>query len=102
MKPDLPDILQHSHDMGLYTIIITNGTYLPENAEKIAGTVDLTWVSLDYNSKYHMKCEVKKRTLKRQWEIILNSYDFIDNLTNRIQKLEAKSNVWRKVFFGII
>lgn len=55
MRPDIMDILRYAHELGLYTSIITNGTLLSENAKKIANIVDLTWVSLDYDSEYHDK-----------------------------------------------
>jgi MoaA/NifB/PqqE/SkfB family radical SAM enzyme len=45
--------MKHAHDRGFYTSIITNGTLLYNKAEEIAKTVDLTWVSLDYDSDYH-------------------------------------------------
>ncbi len=35
--------------------MITNGTLLKDKAAKIAKIVDLTWVSLDYDSEYHSK-----------------------------------------------
>jgi MoaA/NifB/PqqE/SkfB family radical SAM enzyme len=53
MRPDAIGILEHAHDLGLYTSIITNGVYLRDKAEEIAKVVDLTWVSLDYYSDYH-------------------------------------------------
>jgi MoaA/NifB/PqqE/SkfB family radical SAM enzyme len=53
MRPDVMDVLEHAHSLGLYTSMITNGTYLPDKAEEIAKVVDLTWVSLDYYSEYH-------------------------------------------------
>lgn len=53
MRPDIIDILAHAHELRFYTCLITNGTYLSEYAKKIAEYVDLTWVSLDHNSKYH-------------------------------------------------
>lgn len=53
IRMDALDILKHAHDLGLYTSVITNGTYLPNKAEEIAKAVDLTWVSLDYYSDYH-------------------------------------------------
>ena len=53
MRTDILDILQHAHDLGFYTSLITNGIYLPEKSEKIAKVVDLTWVSLDHYSDYH-------------------------------------------------
>lgn len=53
MRPDILEILQHSHDLGLYTSIITNGIYLSKFAEKISKVVNLTWVSLDHYTDYH-------------------------------------------------
>lgn len=53
LRPDILDILSYSHDLGLYTSIITNGTLLKGKAKEIAKFVDLTWVSLDYDSEYH-------------------------------------------------
>jgi MoaA/NifB/PqqE/SkfB family radical SAM enzyme len=53
MRPDALDILKHAQDLGFYTSLITNGTFLRSKAEEIAKTVDLTWVSLDYDSEYH-------------------------------------------------
>jgi MoaA/NifB/PqqE/SkfB family radical SAM enzyme len=52
-RPDALAIMKHAHDRGFYTSIITNGTFLYNKAEEIAKTVDLTWVSLDYDSDYH-------------------------------------------------
>jgi MoaA/NifB/PqqE/SkfB family radical SAM enzyme len=52
-RPDALAIMKHAHDRGFYTSIITNGTLLYNKAEEIAKTVDLTWVSLDYDSDYH-------------------------------------------------
>ena len=52
-RPDALAIMKHAHDLGFYTSIITNGTFLYSKAEEIAKTVDLTWVSLDYDSDYH-------------------------------------------------
>jgi len=65
MRPDILDILQHAHDLGFYTSIITNGIYLPEKAEKIAKVVDLTWVSLDHDSDYHDEMRGLKGTFER-------------------------------------
>jgi MoaA/NifB/PqqE/SkfB family radical SAM enzyme len=53
IRPDMLDILAHAHELRFYTCLITNGTYLSEYAPKIAKNVDLTWVSLDYDSKRH-------------------------------------------------
>jgi MoaA/NifB/PqqE/SkfB family radical SAM enzyme len=53
IRPDTMEILRHSHDVGLFTCIITNGTYLSRHAKEMAKTVDLTIVSLDYPSDYH-------------------------------------------------
>jgi MoaA/NifB/PqqE/SkfB family radical SAM enzyme len=53
LRPDIVDILSHAHHLGFYTSIITNGTLLKGKAEEIAKVVDLTWVSLDYDSEYH-------------------------------------------------
>jgi MoaA/NifB/PqqE/SkfB family radical SAM enzyme len=53
MRSDILEILGHSHNCGFYTSLITNGTLLSNFADKLAKTVDLTWVSLDYDSKYH-------------------------------------------------
>jgi len=53
IRPDAMDVLEHAHDLGLYTSIITNGTYLSDKAQEIAKVVDFTWVSLDYYSDYH-------------------------------------------------
>jgi len=65
MRTDILDILQHAHDLGFYTSIITNGIYLPEKAEKIAKVVDLTWVSLDHYSDYHDEMRGRKGTFER-------------------------------------
>lgn len=53
IRPDIFDILQHAHDLGLYTILITNGFYLSEEAGRVRKAVDLTLVSLDHFSDYH-------------------------------------------------
>jgi MoaA/NifB/PqqE/SkfB family radical SAM enzyme len=53
MRKDIIEVLRHAHRLGLYTSIITNGTLLEEHAKEIAKNVDLTWVSLDYDSEYH-------------------------------------------------
>jgi MoaA/NifB/PqqE/SkfB family radical SAM enzyme len=52
-RPDVLEIMKHAHDLGFYTSMITNGTLLHNKAKEIAKTVDLTWVSLDYDSNYH-------------------------------------------------
>jgi MoaA/NifB/PqqE/SkfB family radical SAM enzyme len=53
LRPDITEILSHAHKLGFYTSIITNGTLLKDKAKEIAKLVDLTWVSLDYDSEYH-------------------------------------------------
>jgi len=53
MRDDITDILEHAHELGLYTSVITNGTLLSERAKDISKVVDLTWVSLDHFSDYH-------------------------------------------------
>ena len=53
LRPDIVDILTRAHNLQLYTSVITNGTYLSQYADEIAKVTDLTWVSLDYDSKYH-------------------------------------------------
>jgi len=65
MRPDILNIFQHAHDLGFYTSIITNGTYLSQKAEKIAKVVDLTWVSIDHHSDYHDEMRDLKGTFKR-------------------------------------
>jgi MoaA/NifB/PqqE/SkfB family radical SAM enzyme len=52
-RPDALDIFRHARRLGLFTSMITNGTYLPGRAKEVAEAVDLTWISLDYNSDYH-------------------------------------------------
>jgi MoaA/NifB/PqqE/SkfB family radical SAM enzyme len=68
VRPDAMDVLKHAHDLGLYTSIITNGTYLRDKAEEIAKTVDLTWVSLDYYSDYHDEMRGLKGTFSNAIE----------------------------------
>jgi MoaA/NifB/PqqE/SkfB family radical SAM enzyme len=53
MRHDLMDILRHARRLGLYTSLVTNGTFLAEKAKDVARTVDLTLVSLDHFSSYH-------------------------------------------------
>jgi MoaA/NifB/PqqE/SkfB family radical SAM enzyme len=53
MRTDILEILGHAHSLGFYTSVITNGIMLSSYADKIAKIVDLTWVSLDYDSEYH-------------------------------------------------
>ena len=53
MRPDILEILQHARDKKLYTIIITNGVYLPRKAERLAELAELTLVSLDHHTDYH-------------------------------------------------
>ena len=53
LRPDALDTLTYARNCGFYTSLITNGTLLPQNAERIARIADLTWVSLDYASEYH-------------------------------------------------
>lgn len=65
MRRDILDILQHAHDIDLYTSIITNGFYLSDKAEKIAKLVDLTFVSLDHYSDYHDEMRDLKGTFER-------------------------------------
>jgi len=71
IRRDILDILQHAHDIDLYTSIVTNGVYLPEKAEKIAKIVDLTWVSLDHYSNYHDEMRGRKGTFKKAIEGII-------------------------------
>jgi len=71
MRPDILSILHHAHDLGLYTSIITNGTYLSDKVEKIAKLVDLTWVSLDHYSDYHNEMRGLKGTFERAVDGIL-------------------------------
>jgi len=65
MRTDILDVLRCAHDLGFYTSIITNGVYLPEKADEIAKTVDLTWVSLDHYSNYHDELRGLKGTFKK-------------------------------------
>lgn len=53
LRPDILEVLSYAHKLGFYTSIITNGTLLKAKAKEIAKFVDLTWVSLDYDSPYH-------------------------------------------------
>jgi MoaA/NifB/PqqE/SkfB family radical SAM enzyme len=53
MRADIIAILEHAHELGLYTSIITNGIFLSERAKDLSKVVDLTWVSLDHFSDYH-------------------------------------------------
>jgi MoaA/NifB/PqqE/SkfB family radical SAM enzyme len=53
MRADIAGILGHAHKLGLYTSLITNGTFLSERAKDLSKVVDLTWVSLDHFSDYH-------------------------------------------------
>lgn len=53
LRDDIVSILQYAHDLGFYTSMVTNGSYLPEKAGEIVNLLDLTWVSLDYYSEYH-------------------------------------------------
>jgi len=68
VRPDAVDVLEHAHDLGLYTIVITNGTHLPDKAKEIAKAVDLTWVSLDYYSDYHDELRGSRGTFGRAIE----------------------------------
>jgi pyrroloquinoline quinone biosynthesis protein E len=71
IRPDILEILQHSHDLGFYTSIITNGLCLPEKVEAIAKLVDLTWVSLDHNTGYHDEMRGRKGVFNRALEGIV-------------------------------
>ncbi len=71
IRPDILDILQHAHDLGFYTSMITNGVHLSAKAEEIAKVVDLTWISLDYHSDYHDKMRGRKGTFKRSVDGII-------------------------------
>jgi len=53
LRPDIVDILGYARDLGLYTCVTTNGFYLPQKAEELAGVADLTWVSLDHHTRRH-------------------------------------------------
>jgi MoaA/NifB/PqqE/SkfB family radical SAM enzyme len=53
LRSDTKEILRYAHDIGLFTCLITNGTFLADHAKELAKTVDLTIVSLDYPSNYH-------------------------------------------------
>ena len=58
LRRDTMEIMQHARNIGLYTSLITNGIHLPQRATEIANCVDLTWVSLDYDSDYHDQMRV--------------------------------------------
>jgi MoaA/NifB/PqqE/SkfB family radical SAM enzyme len=73
MRSDMIDILKHAHRLGFYTSLITNGTLLSEYAEEMAKAVDLTWVSLDYDSEYHDK-------MRRHQGAFANALKGIDKL----------------------
>jgi MoaA/NifB/PqqE/SkfB family radical SAM enzyme len=73
MRSDMIDILKRAHGLGFYTSLITNGTLLSEYAEEMAKVVDLTWVSLDYDSKYHDK-------MRRHQGAFANALKGIDKL----------------------
>lgn len=65
LRPDILEILQHAHDDGLYTSMVTNGTLLSQKAEEIAELVDLTFVSLDHHSDYHDVMRGRKGTFSQ-------------------------------------
>ncbi|MEM2130802.1 MAG: radical SAM protein [Candidatus Bathyarchaeia archaeon] len=65
MRPDVFEILQHARKNDFYTSLITNGILLPENAERLAELVDLTFVSLDHYSEYHDVMRGQKGTFKK-------------------------------------
>jgi MoaA/NifB/PqqE/SkfB family radical SAM enzyme len=71
MRPDTLEILEYAQELGLYTSLITNGTMLPEKADKLAGISDLTWVSLDHDSDYHDEMRGRKGVFKDAVEGIL-------------------------------
>jgi MoaA/NifB/PqqE/SkfB family radical SAM enzyme len=75
IRPDVMDILKHAHDLDLYTSVITNGTYLLDNAEEASKVVDLTWVSLDYYSDYHDEIRGLKGTFGRAIKGIIKLRD---------------------------
>lgn len=75
IRADALDVLKRAHDLGLYTSIITNGTYLPDNAKEIAKVVDLTWVSLDHHSDYHDEMRGLKGTFDSAIEGIIKLRD---------------------------
>ena len=75
IRPDILEILQHAHDNNLYTSIVTNGTFLPEKAEKLAKLVDLTFVSLDHYSDYHDVMRGRKGVFNRAVKGIMKLRD---------------------------
>ena len=75
MRSDILEILQRAHDNNLYTSIITNGTYLPEKAKKLAKLVDLTFVSLDHHSDYHDVMRGRKGTFNHAMKGIIKLRD---------------------------
>ena len=47
-RQDLPVLIKHAHDRGLFTVLLTNGSLLRRNAEKLRGTgLDMVIVSVD-------------------------------------------------------
>ena len=68
LRHDIVDILNHAHTLGFYTSMITNGTLLKDKAKEIAKVVDLTWVSLDYDSEYHSKMRGSEGTFEETME----------------------------------
>jgi len=75
MRKDIFNILQHASRNDFYTSIITNGILLPENAEKLAEVVDLTFVSLDHHSEYHDVMRGYKGAFKKAVEGITKLRD---------------------------
>ena len=75
IRPDIMQILEYAHDLGLYTCITTNGFYLPQRAEELSKIVDLTWVSLDHYSDHHDYIRGLKGTFSRATDGIIKLRD---------------------------
>jgi MoaA/NifB/PqqE/SkfB family radical SAM enzyme len=53
LRSDLGDLLRNARDRGLYTVVITNGYLLKEQADMLAAYCDLAIVSLDDVGEAH-------------------------------------------------
>ncbi len=58
-------ILGYAHELGFYTSVITNGLLLQEKALELSRVVNLTWVSLDYDSDYHRAMRGSSRIFEK-------------------------------------
>ncbi len=68
IREDFPDILRHAHELGLMTVLITNGYSLPSKAAVVTPFLNTVIVSIDYPSTFHDSMRKKEGVFERAVE----------------------------------